>query len=75
MIVRLQSGGILNPPVDSKGVDSIVVCTDEGTPVMAAVNLEGRIWMHTVNEPQFAELMGTLGFDKRSLPEVSVIKP
>ena len=74
MIVRLQSGGILHPPTDYKGVDSIVVCTDEGLPIAAAVNLDGRVWMHTANEAQFTELMETLGFDKRALPEVDVIK-
>jgi len=74
MIVRLQSGGIANPPVDHKGVDSIVVCTDEGSPIMAAVNFEGRVWMHTINEPQFADLMTMLGFDKRSLPTVETVK-
>ena len=64
----------MHPPVDYKGVDSVVMCTDEGSPIMAAVNLDGRVWMHTANEPQFKELMETLGFDKRALPEVSEIK-
>lgn len=73
MIVRLQSGGITKPAEDRSGIDSIVVCTDEGSPIMAAVNLEGRVWMHTANEPQFAELMETLGFNKRDLPEVKVV--
>ena len=63
----------MKPPDDRNDVDSIVVCTKEGSPILVAVDIDGRVWVHTANEPQFAEMMETLGFNKRDLPKVTTV--
>lgn len=74
MLVRTHAGGILTAPDDRMGVNSMILCTDEGVPVAVAVDIEGRVWLHTANEPQFKDLMVTLGFSEHSLPKVTEVK-
>jgi len=74
MKVRIQSGGITSPPEERTEVDSLVVMTDEGDPVLVGLNLEGRVWLKTADDPGFAEAMESLGFNKRNLPLVDVVK-
>ena len=73
MIIRTQSGGILKPPVECKA-DSLVVCLDDGTPIAVALDIDKRVWMYTSSDPQFEATMETLGFNKRDLPKVEVVK-
>jgi len=72
MIVRTQSGGILKPPEDRK-VDSVIICLDNGTPIAVAVDIDGRAWLYTANEKEFASTMEVLGFNKRDLPSIQTV--
>ena len=63
----------MTPPEELAGVDSVVISTDDGKPIAVALMLEGAIWIKTVDDPQFHELMEMLGFNKRDLPEVDVL--
>lgn len=73
MIVRIQSGGILKAPEDRQA-DSVVVCLNDGTPIAAGVDIDGRVWMYTASDPQFESTMETLGFNKRDLPKLETVK-
>lgn len=74
MNVRLQLGGIMNPPEERKAVDSTVITTDEGDPVVVAVNLDGVVCVATINEPNFEEYMGMLGYKADKLPKSEIFK-
>ena len=73
MLVRIQSGGITRAPEDRQA-DSVVVCLDDGKPIVVAVNIDSRVWVYTASDPQFAEAVETLGFNKRDLPPVETVK-
>lgn len=73
MKIRVQSGGIMNPPQEVTGVDSVVIMTDDDTPLAAALTIDNAVWVKTIAETGFAEIMEELGFDKRNLPKVHTL--
>ena len=74
MIVRTQSGGILNPPTLQHDVDATVICTNEGDPILIATGIDNAVCVSTINDANFADQMHMLGYDKTKLPKVSVIQ-
>ena len=68
MKVRLQLGGIMQPPDIRVGVDSFVLYTEEGMPIAAAVEMDGKVLVTTAGEPDFHRTLLSLGFDKAKLP-------
>ena len=74
MNVRTQAGGIMTPPEQRTEVDSTVITTDEGDPIVVAVNLDGVVCVATINDPNFEEYMGMLGYDKSRLPKNEPLK-
>ena len=73
MIVRTQSGGILNPPALQHDVDATVICTDEGDPILIATGVGSAVCVSTINDANFADQMHALGYDKDKLPKVTII--
>lgn len=71
MKVRVQSGGILKAPVATDAADSVVVYTNEGDPVMIALDMEGKVWIKTLGDPDFASTWELLGFSRNTLPAVT----
>ena len=64
----------MSQPEERAGVDSVVISTNDGTPIAVAMHLEDAVWVKTVNDPEFPELMETLGFNKRDLPKLETLK-
>lgn len=75
MIVRTQSGGILVPPTLQHDVDATVICTDEGDPILIATMVDSGVCISTISDPNFADQMVALGYDKAKLPTVSIVSP
>jgi hypothetical protein len=73
MIVRTQAGGILKPPAIQHNVDATVICTNEGDPILIASSIDGAVCVSTIADSNFAEQMHALGYDKRKLPNISVV--
>ena len=73
MRVSVQTGGIINPPKQLENADSVLISTDEGDPIVVALSMEGNIWVKTVEDPDFAGILETIGFDKR-IPVVEDVK-
>ena len=73
MRVSVQTGGIINPPKQLESADSVLISTDEGDPIVVALSMEGNIWVKTVEDPDFAGILETIGFDKR-IPVVEDVK-
>jgi hypothetical protein len=64
----------MTPPEERAGIDSVVITTDEGDPVVVAINIEGMVCVATLNDSNFAEYMKQLGYDPAKLPKASVVK-
>ena len=75
MKIKIQSGGIMNPPQELADIDSLIVTTDEGGPIAAALNIDNAVWIRTASEDGFEEIMYELGFSKDDLPKVHTIDP
>lgn len=73
MLVQLQKTALAAAELHSK-VKSTLVYTDEGVPVLAAVDMEGKIVVITCDDPKFPQLLESFGFDKRMIPEVQRVK-
>lgn len=65
----------MNPPQEVADIDSLVVMTDEGIPIAAALNIDNAVWIRTATEAGFDEVMAELGFSKASLPKIHTIQP
>ena len=64
----------MNPPEIRAGLDSVIIKTDEGSPIVIAMGIEGAVWVKTVSEPGFADMLVQLGFDKRLVPHVTSLE-
>jgi hypothetical protein len=51
------------------GIDSFVLYTEEGLPIAAAVEMDGKVLVTTAGEPDFNRTLIALGFDKSKLPQ------
>jgi hypothetical protein len=60
---------MLHPPEFKEGVDSLVVYTREGAPVVVATEMDGQILVALAGDDDFERLMGSLGFTRAELPE------
>lgn len=74
MKIRIQAGGIMNPSQEVSDIDSLVIMTDDGTPIAAALNLDSAVWIRTANEKGFDAVMEELGFSKDTVPKVHTIR-
>ena len=69
MRIRLQRGGIQSAPEDIDSVDSVVIATEQGSPICVALSMDGgNIWVKTAADPQFSAILEGIGFNKRSIP-------
>jgi len=72
MIVKLQKGGILNPAEVYRGIDSVVVLLDNGTPVTIAMDRDGVVFTTHVNEQGFDAAMRAMGYQYQA-PDISKV--
>ena len=70
MRVRIQKGGIMQEPIMVDEADGVVVCTDEGTPVAVAKDMEGKAFVSVAGDKTFALMLQSLGYRKDEVPEV-----
>jgi len=68
--VRIQKGGILQAPISIEDVDGVVICTDGGSPVTVAKDMEGKAFVSKAGEKNFALMLEVLGYRKDEVPEV-----
>lgn len=61
MQVRVQSGGVRNPPKMHSDVDSTVLYNDQGAPFAVAMDLNGHVWWTTSKDDDFEEQLRLLG--------------
>jgi hypothetical protein len=73
MIVRIQAGGIANPPEIKGDVDALVISTDDGDPILAAFRMKNATVIQTAKQEGFLELLKLLGYDESDLPKVEQV--
>jgi len=73
MRIRTQSGGIMQPPKEHLDIDSVVITTDAGDPIVVATSIDNAVCVATINDANFGDYMRKLGYARDKLPAVSVI--
>lgn len=58
----------MNPPEERSEIDSVVICTDDDTPIVAALRVGNNVWVKTIEDSEFTSIMKTLGLEKRVVP-------
>jgi hypothetical protein len=66
-------GTVLNPPEMHCEVDEAIIYAD-GVPVMYVLEMEGKVFIKSVNDPDFNDMLEMAGIDTQSLPDSEVIK-
>lgn len=72
MMVRVQRGGIMEPPTVLEGVDGVVICTDAGTPIIVGKDMEGKAFVVTATEKSFPLMLRAMGYREEEIPQVKV---
>jgi hypothetical protein len=72
--IRIRKGGtVMNPPETIDGVDEVLICTSDGSPVMYVLEMEGKVHITSATDPGFKDMLDMAGVDVRSLPAAKVI--
>jgi len=67
MILRIQSGGLSKPP-EYTTADSLVIMTDDNTPIAIALMYGGGVFIKTADDDDFEETLKFLGLNDVKVP-------
>ena len=70
MLVRVQGGDSHEPVV--QGIKSLMVCTDDGTPIGVYMDIHGKIVIKHAKEPGFDTFLAELGFPAKVATKVEL---